>query len=195
MSAPHDPSALPADLPVPEDDGAADHLVGLEVPTLRFPATTGDDRDLAELATGILVLYLYPRTGVPGVAPPDGWDAIPGARGCTPQTCAFRDYHAEITALGATVAGMSTQSAAEQSEAAERLGLPFPLLADPKLRLASALNLPTFDVHGASLYRRLTLVARAGRIVETFYPVFPPDANAAQVVAWLSADGAGTARG
>ena len=184
-----DPSALPSNLPVPEDDGAADHLVGMRVPALQLPATVGGERDLAELATGTLVLYIYPKTGVPGVPLPDGWDAIPGARGCTPQACGFRDHHAELTALGATIAGLSAQTPAEQAEAAERLHLPFPLLADPARHLGSALSLPTFDSGGTTLYRRLTLVARAGRIETTFYPVFPPDANAEEVVAWLSGPG------
>jgi peroxiredoxin len=185
----HDPSALPPDLPVPVDDGGADHLVGMQVPALGFPATTGGEQDLVELAAGTLVLFVYPRTGVPGMPPPDGWDAIPGARGCTPQACAFRDHHAELAALGATVAGLSVQTPREQKEAAKRLHLPFPLLADPARRLGSALSLPTFDGGGATLYRRLTLVARAGRIVTSFYPVFPPDANANDVVAWLSGPG------
>jgi peroxiredoxin len=177
------------------DDGAAGHLVGMQVPALGFPATTGGERDLAELAAGTLVLYIYPRTGVPGVPLPAGWDAIPGARGCTPQACGFRDHHAELTALGATVAGLSAQSPAEQAEAAERLHLPFPLLSDPARRLGSALSLPTFEADGATLYRRLTLVARAGRVVTTFYPVFPPDANAEEVMAWLSGTEGAVPRG
>jgi peroxiredoxin len=174
-------------LPVPADDGGADHLVGTELPQLTFEATTGGCVDLRELAAGTLVLYVYPRTGVPGVDPPTGWDEIPGARGCTPQACGFRDHHAELGALGALVAGLSSQTTGYQQEAAERLRLPFPLLADPDLRLAAALDVPTFTVEGMRLYKRLTLVARAGKVVKVFYPVFPPDRNAEEVLAWLSA--------
>jgi peroxiredoxin len=169
------------------DDGAADDVAGAELPTLALEATTGGFLELRELAAGTLVLYVYPRTGVPGVDPPTGWDEIPGARGCTPQACAFRDHHAELDALGARVAGLSSQTTEYQQEAAERLGLPFPLLADPDLRLAAALDLPTFIVEGMRLYKRLTLVASAGKIVKLFYPVFPPDRNAEEVLAWLSA--------
>ena len=183
MSA--DYSQLPADLPVPEDDGAADHLPGLEVPALRLPSTQGEPVELRDLAESRLVAYLYPRTGVPGQPLPLGWDDIPGARGCTPQSCAFRDGLAELSSHGASVVGISAQGPAEQREFAEREHIPFPLLSDPDLKLASALRLPTFEVEGMTLYRRLTLVAEAGRIVKTFYPVFPPDRNAAEVLAWL----------
>jgi peroxiredoxin len=178
---------LPPDLPVPQDDGAAAHLPGMELPRLKFPATSGGELDLAEAAAGTFALYVYPRIGRPGVASPEGWDATPGARGCTPQSCGFRDLHGELAALGALVAGLSAQDEAYQLEAAERLHLPFPLLADPELRLARALDLPTFEIGGMVLYRRLTLVARAGRVVKAFYPVFPPDENAADVLAWLRA--------
>lgn len=187
MPSRHDPTTLPAGLPVPVDDGAADHLLGGELPPLSFPATTGGSLDLRELAAGTLVLYLYPGTGRPGVDPPAGWDEIPGARGCTPQSCAFRDRESEFDALGARVAGLSAQTAGYQREAAERLHLPFPLLADPELRLAAALDLPTFTVEHLRLYKRLTLVARAGSVVEVFYPVFPPDRNPEQVLTWLRA--------
>lgn len=187
MTSRPDPTALPADLPVPVDDGAADHLPGAELPRLTFPATTGGTLDLRKLAADTLVLYLYPRTGRPGVADPPGWDDIPGARGCTPQACDFRDHDAELRALGARVAGLSAQTPADQREAAERLHLPFPLLADPELRLAAALALPTFAFEGERLYKRLTLVARAGRVVHVFYPVFPPNRSAEQVLAWLRA--------
>ncbi|MGN6276493.1 MAG: peroxiredoxin [Solirubrobacterales bacterium] len=169
---------LPPDLPVPEDDGAADHLLGLSLPSI-----LGFD----DLAAGLLVAYVYPRTGIPGVPLPDGWDDIPGARGCTPQSCAYRDALAEFEALGATVVGISAQSAAEQAEFAAREHIPFPLLSDPDLRLAEALRLPTFEADGMTLYKRLTFVAAAGRIVMVFYPVFPPDRNAAEVLAWLRA--------
>jgi peroxiredoxin len=183
--------SLPADLPIPEDDGAADHLPGLEIPTLALPATGGGELDLATLAAGRLVAYVYPRTGTPGEPLPDGWDDIPGARGCTPQSCSYRDALAEFERLGATVIGISAQSAAEQAEFAAREHIPFPLLSDPDLRLAAALRLPTFEAAGMTLYRRLTLIAEAGAIVNAFYPVFPPDRDAAAVLAWLSARAGG----
>ena len=181
----NDPAVLPPGLPVPVDDGAADHLPGQAIPALTLPSTTGEPIDLATAATGTLVLFCYPRTGRPGEDPPPGWDEIPGARGCTPQACAFRDHHAELDGLGARLLGLSAQSPEEQLEAAGRLGLPYPLLSDPGLALAAALRLPTFQVGSRRLYRRLTLVARAGRVVHVFYPVFPPDRNAAEVAAWL----------
>jgi peroxiredoxin len=193
----HDPTVLPpglpvpaddgaADhLPVPADDGAADHLPGQALPALALPSTAGEPIDLAAAATGTLVLFCYPRTGRPGEAPPPGWDEIPGARGCTPQACGFRDHHAELAGLGARLLGLSAQPLEEQLETAGRLGLPYPLLSDPDLTLAEALRLPTFEAAGMRLYRRLTLVARAGRVAHVFYPVFPPDRNAAEVAAWL----------
>ena len=165
---------LPTGLPVPVDDGAAAHLRGRTLPGLRLPATTGGE-----------VLYIYPRTGVPGEPLPTGWDSIPGARGCTPETCAFRDHHAELRAAGAAVLGLSAQPPAEQAEAAGRLGLPFPLLSDPELRLAAELDLPTFGVDAMVLYRRLTLVVDDGVIDHVFYPVFPPDGHAVEVLEWL----------
>src|SRR3954453_12800136 len=173
-----DYSRLPPDLPVPEDDGAADHLPGLEIPpALTLPSTRGGDIDLAAVASGsdVVVAYVSPRTGVPGEPSPAGWDDIPGARGCTPQSCAFRDRLAEFAAVGASVLGISAQSPAEQAEFAEREHIFFPLLADPGMRLADALRLPTFEVDGMTLYRRLTLVVRRGRIVAAFYPVLRPD--------------------
>lgn len=179
-------SALPPDLPLPEDDGAADHLVGMALPRLSLPATSGDG-DLGSLACDLMVAYVYPRTGVPGVPLPEGWDDIPGARGCTPQSCSYRDTLAEFERLGASVVGISAQGHAEQAEFATREHIPFPLLSDTGLRLAQELRLPTFDVEGICLYKRLTLVARENRIVKVFYPVFPPDRNAAQVLAWLRA--------
>jgi len=182
-----DLTSLPPDLPIPQDDGAADHLAGLALPRLELRATSGRTVDLHGLATGTLVLFVYPRTGRPGADPLPGWDEIPGARGCTPQACSFRDLHAELAEAGALVAGLSAQTHEEQLEASERLELPYPLLADPELRLAAALRLPTFEFGGATLYRRLTLVAERGRIARVFYPVFPPDANAAEVLAWLRA--------
>jgi peroxiredoxin len=179
---------LPADLPVPTDDGAATQLEGLRLPALALPATDGRTVQLSTLP-GLQVIYIYPMTGHPGVPLPEGRDAIPGARGCTPQSCAFRDHHAELAALGAGVFGLSTQDSGHQREAATRLHLPFPLLSDGELALRDALSLPVFEVDGRLLYRRLTLIADAARIVKVFYPVFPPDRNAAEVVAWLRARG------
>jgi peroxiredoxin len=178
---------LPSDLPVPLDDGAADHLTGMALPALVLPSTRGGTLDLAASlrSARTLVLYVYPRTGVPGEPLPDGWDAIPGARGCTPQSCAFRDHAAELAALGAIVVGLSAQSPAEQQEFATREHIPFALLSDPQLQLAQALDLPTFEAGGMQLYKRITLIAEAGTIAKVFYPVFPPDRNAADVVAWL----------
>lgn len=179
--------SLPPDLPVPVDDGAADHLPGMRLPALALPATTGGEIDLADAAAraGTLVLYVYPRTGVPGEPSPAGWDAIPGARGCTPQSCAFRDHRGELAELGAGVLGLSAQPAAEQAAFAAREHIPFALLSDVEQRLGQALRLPTFEAGGMRLYKRITLVVDDGAIVKAFYPVFPPDRNAADVVAWL----------
>jgi peroxiredoxin len=176
---------LPDDLPVPEDDRACDHLPGRAIPALRLHATTGEPIDLAELgASGTAVLFIYPRTGKPGELLPPGWDLIPGARGCTPQSCAFRDLHGEFAERGVEVAGLSAQSPEDQAEFAQRVHLQFPLFSDPTLELAAALELPTFTVAGMTLYKRVTLVIRDGAIVKVFYPVFPPDRNAADVLAW-----------
>jgi peroxiredoxin len=178
---------LPDSLPAPEDDGAADHLTGAQIPRLELPTTDGFGVDLLERAQQLLVVYVYPRTGRPGEALPPGWDDIPGARGCTPQSCSFRDHHAEIASLGAHVLGLSSQTGAYQAEVAERLGLPYPLASDPLLTVADALALPTFDVPEVGrLYKRLTFIARAGVIEKVFYPVFPPDRNAQEVVEWLT---------
>jgi peroxiredoxin len=180
-----DYSTLPEDLPVPVDDGAAAGLVGREVPDLELSATVGEGVRLDALAARILVAYVYPMTGTPGRPLPHGWDDIPGARGCTPQSCAYRDALREFELLGAAVVGISAQSAAEQAEFAAREHIPFPLLSDDGLRLRAALGLPTFEVEGRTFYRRLTFVAAEGRIVKVFYPVFPPDRDAASVLAWL----------
>jgi peroxiredoxin len=211
-----DYTSLPDDLPVPVDDGAADGLVGSEVPDLSLLATMATEADssdpldagsaspstsdshpgpsdddgsaelrLADLANGLLVAYVYPMTGTPGVPLPHGWDDIPGARGCTPQSCAYRDALGDFERLGATVVGISAQTAAEQAEFAAREHIPFPLLSDDRLLLRDALGLPTFEADGRTLYRRLTFVAAEGRIVKAFYPVFPPDRDAAEVLAWL----------
>jgi peroxiredoxin len=184
----YDPTVLPASLPVPEDDGAADHLEGRLVPPL-FLETTHGELNLAAAAAELLVLYVYPRTGRPGFQPPQGWDETPGARGCTPQSCGFRDWGAELRELGATVVGLSAQTIEEQREVVERLRLPHAVAADPELRLAEALRLPTFEFDGQRLYKRLALIAEEGRIVKVIYPVFPPDENAAEVVAWLRGRG------
>lgn len=181
----HDPRQLPDGLPVPEDDGAADHLLGLAVPPVRLTATDGRERDLAELAARRTVLFLYPRTGVPGVEMPEGWDLIPGARGCTPQSCRYRDGHAAFREVGAGVFGISTQPTEAQQEFVDREHLPFPLLSDPKLELGRTLRLPTFEAAGDELYKRLTLVVDGGVIVYVRYPVFPPDGDADVTLDWL----------
>ena len=183
----HDPTKLPADLPVPVDDGAARHLTGLTLPNITLAATSGPDVTLSRLR-GVTVLYVYPRTGVPGVDAPSGWDDIPGARGCTPQSCGFRDHFTELKALGvAQVYGLSSQDTAYQREAAERLHLPFALLSDLDLKLKSASGLPTFFTSGMTLYKRMALVLEDAGIVRVFSPVYPPDKNAEEVMAWLRA--------
>jgi peroxiredoxin len=185
MTTAHDPNVLPAGIPVPQDDGGARHLTGLKLPSLALAATDGSQVDLAKLS-GRTVVYIYPRTGVPGRNPPDGWDAIPGARGCTPQSCSFRDHYAELKQLGvAHLFGLSTQDTVYQREAAERMHLPFPVLSDEKLTLARAIDLPTFTVAGMPLLKRMALVIDDGIIAKVFYPVFPPDKNAEEVIAWL----------
>ena len=188
---PSDPPPLPADLPIPVDDGAADHLEGRVIPALKLPSTEGRDMDLAELAADALVLYVYPKTGRPDEPDPPGWDAIPGARGCTQQSCSFRDHQREFLDLGYSVAGLSAQEPEDQLEASRRLHLPFPLLADPARRLEQALGLPTFEAAGMTLYKRLTIVLRERRIDKVFYPVFPPDENAEEVLAWIRSQRAG----
>lgn len=187
-----DYAALPPDLPAPEDDGAADHLVGTALPPLALQATDGTRVTLADLDSRSVV-YCYPMTGAPDNSPPVGWHLIPGARGCTPQSCSFRDHHAELQELGARVFGLSTQHTGYQQEAVERLHLPFPLLCDSDLELAGALTLPTFDIESlpesvgpSTLLKRLTMIVRDGRIEHVFYPVFPPDPNAAAVIDWLT---------
>jgi peroxiredoxin len=180
-----DYTQLPADLPVPEDDGAADHLTGLALPELQLPSTLGGPVDLAASGQERLVAYVYPRTGTPGQSSPVGWDDIPGARGCTPQSCAYRESLSEFSVLGATVVGISAQSHEEQCEFAEREHIPFPLLSDGDLRLRDELRLPILEVEGMTLYKRLTFVAESGKIAKVFYPVFPPDRDAGEVLAWL----------
>jgi len=189
---------LPKDLPVPQDDGACDHLTGMKLPAIALRSTRGGTVDLAGLG-GTTVIYIYPRTGRPDQESPPGWNEIPGARGCTPQSCAFRDHFEELKRAGAArVFGLSTQDTAYQREAVERLHLPFELLSDEELKFAKALNLPTFEVDGMKLIRRLTLIARDRQIapsrrgepaiVKVFYPVFPPDRNASDVLAWLAGE-------
>ncbi|SEN30608.1 Peroxiredoxin [Loktanella fryxellensis] len=172
-------------LPQPVDDGGAAHLDGLALPSVPLPATDGRHVDLSSLP-GLAVVYLYPMTGRPDRPLPDGWDATPGARGCTPQSCAYRDHAADLAARGvAHLFGLSTQSTDWQAEAAGRLHLPYALLSDADLRLARALNLPTFQADGMTLLKRCTLILRDGVIVRVHYPVFPPDQDAARVIAWL----------
>ena len=178
---------LPPDLPVPQNDGACAHLEGMKLPPVALRSTRGRSIDLSGLK-GATVVYIYPRTGRPDRELPAGWNAIPGARGCTPQSCAFRDHYDELKRAGAAqVYGLSTQDSAYQREAVERLHLPFELLSDEKLEFARALKLPTFEVASMTLIKRLTLIARDGVIEKVFYPVFPPDQNAAQVLSWLRA--------
>ena len=185
----HDPTVLPPDLPRPVDDGAADHLVGSPLPAVALPATDGHTVRLDRAGSPRVVVYAYPRTGRPGEPElTEDWNLIPGARGCTPEACAFRDHHADLRAAGAEVYGLSTQDTDHQHELVERLHLPFPVLSDAELRLARALRLPTFEAAGQTLLRRLTFVARAGRVEHAFYPVFPPDTHAADVLAWLRAN-------
>jgi peroxiredoxin len=189
MTSRNQPNLLEVDwskIPAPKDDGAARHLTGMSMPDVPLMDTNGVPVSLAKIP-GRVVLFAYPRTGVPGqVSPVDGWDMIPGARGCTPQACAFRDLNKEILAAGAArVFGLSTQNNAYQREAADRLHLPFPLLSDEKLALSKALQLPTMEVAGMTLIKRLALVIDEAKITKVFYPVFPPDRNASEVLAWL----------
>jgi peroxiredoxin len=183
----HNPLVLPDNLPVPQDDGTTRHLPGTRLPDLALTATDGAQINLSRLK-GRTVIYVYPRTGRPGVPAPEGWDAIPGARGCTPQSCGFRDHFAELKRLGvAQMFGLSTQDSAYQREAVERLHLPFAILSDQDLKLTRALDLPTFSVQGMTLIKRMALVIDDGVITHVFYPVFPPDKSAETVVAWLAA--------
>ncbi|MSO67417.1 MAG: peroxiredoxin [Pseudolabrys sp.] len=183
----HNPNVLPSNIPVPQDDGAANHLAGMTLADLALPGTDGAPVNLSKLK-GRTVVYIYPRTGVPGVDTLPGWDQIPGARGCTPQSCSFRDHFGEIKRLGvAQLYGLSTQDTAYQQEAATRLNLPFPILSDEKLVLTKALKLPTFTTAGMTLLKRMALVIDDGVIAKAFYPVFPPDKNAEVVIAWLQA--------
>jgi peroxiredoxin len=179
---------LPSDLPVPVDDGAARHLVGMAVPPVPLPSTAGGLVRLDDAGMALGVVYCYPRTGRPdsiALGGTEQWNAIPGARGCTPQSCAYRDHHAELRGLGAVLYGLSTQTTEYQQEAAGRLQLPFALLSDATLEFSDRLRLPCFEVEGQRLLKRLTLVIQRGRILHSFYPVFPPDQDAETVIAWL----------
>jgi peroxiredoxin len=183
----HNPNILPAGIPAPQDDGGARHLTGMALPDLALPATDGGSVNLSKLK-GRTVVYVYPRTGVPGVDLPPGWNDIPGARGCTPQSCSFRDHFGELKRLGvAQLYGLSTQDTAYQKEAVTRLHLPFAVLSDEKLLLAQAMKLPTFVTSGMTLLKRMAWVIDGGKMTHVFYPVFPPDRSAEDVVAWLQA--------
>jgi peroxiredoxin len=178
-------STLPADLPVPEDDGAADHLPGMPLPDVALPSSQGGNLNLAQVGGERVVVYIYPRTGKPGEPLPEGWDDIPGARGCTVQSCAFRDHASDLAAHGAALIGISAQSPEDQREFAEREHIPYPVLSDDALQLAELLGLPTFETSGMRLYKRLTFIAREGRIEKVFYPIFPPGRDAVDVLSWL----------
>jgi peroxiredoxin len=178
---------LPPDLPGPVDDGSADHLWGMTLPQVSLSSTRGRTVELSNLTAPRTVLYCYPMTGVPGRPVPEGWDMIPGARGCTPQTCNFRDHHRELLELKVEVFGISTQSTEYQREMAERLHLPFEILSDAEFKLCDALRLPTFEIAGMRLMKRLTLVVRSGQIEHVFFPVFPPNESADEVIRWVRA--------
>jgi peroxiredoxin len=177
-------NVLPANLPVPEDDGACNHLEGMRFPSLALISTSEKKVDISSMR-GLVVVYFYPLIGRPDSPPMLGWNEIPGARGCTPQSCAFRDLYAEFNALGVCIYGASTQSHSEQVEASERLHLPFELVSDFSFELAYALKLPTFEYNSLVLIKRLTLIIENGIIKKVFYPVFPPNENAANVIAWI----------
>lgn len=177
--------SLPADLPRPVDDGACRHLPGMRMPSVRLLSTGGQLVDLAALTASRTIIYCYPRTGTPGTPLLEGWDSIPGARGCTPQSCGFRDHNLELNHMGAEVFGLSAQDTDYQKEMALRLHLPFEILSDAQFALTDKLRLPCFEVAGMRLLRRLTLVIKNGVIETVFYPVFPPDTHAQEVIAWL----------
>jgi peroxiredoxin len=172
---------LPSDLPAPENDGGAAHLPGMEIPALTLESSLGPVK-----LRDFELIYIYPRTGRPGRDAAPGWDQIPGARGCTPESCAFRDAVPDFERLSVRVAGLSAQTLDDQQEFAQRNQMSFPVIADPERKLGEALRLPTFEVQGQILYKRLTLVTEAGKIIKVFYPVFPPDKHAEQVLTWLS---------
>ena len=175
---------LPTDLPIPQDDGAAAHLVGMRLPAISLGATNASRFNLGE-SKGRLVIYCYPMTGQPNVPLPEGWDQIPGARGCTPQSCSFRDHYQELRDLGADVVGLSVQSTEYQKEMADRLHLPFPVLSDAGYQFQQALRLPTFVAAGMTLLKRITLIANDGVIEAVHYPIFPSDSDPAWVMDYL----------
>lgn len=177
---------LPTDLPIPEDDGSTAHLIGMKLPDISLAATSGYPINLANIK-GKLVIYCYPMTGQPNVALPDGWDQIPGARGCTPQSCSFRDHYQELKALGAEVIGLSVQTTHYQKEMADRLHLPFPVVSDADYQFQKALNMPTFLAAGMTLLKRVTLIAHNGVIEAVHYPIFPSDSDPAWVIDYLKA--------
>ena len=177
-------SKLPKDLPVPLNDGACSHLWGKNLPNVVLISTAKKQVNLSQIKNRV-VFYCYPMTGQPGFKLPDGWDSIPGARGCTPQSCSFRNHYQELQTLNTQVYGVSTQSSLVQQEAVERLHLPFELLSDTDFKLVTSLQLPTFEVENQRFIKRLTLIAEAGKIIKVFYPVFPPDKNAEDVINWL----------
>ncbi|HYN55114.1 MAG TPA: peroxiredoxin [Methylotenera sp.] len=176
---------LPEGLPIPIDDGLAAHLTGMQLPDITLESTNGDLVNLRDIQDR-LVIYIYPLTGRPEVPLPEGWDEIPGARGCTPQACDFRNHYQQLQQLNATVIGLSSQTTDYQLELKKRLHLPFDLLSDPDFQLKAALNLPVFQVEEQVLYKRLTLIAEHNVIKKVFYPVFPPNQNATQVIDWLN---------
>ncbi len=176
---------LPANLPRPKDDGGARHLTGMALPDLELPSTENRRVNLSKVSAPRIVIYAYPMTGRPDRQLPQGWDDIPGARGCTPETCGFRDHHKDLAKLHAEVFGVSTQDTVYQQEMVKRLEVPFEVLSDEQMAFARGLKLPTFTVDGMTLLKRLTIVARSGRIEHVFYPVFPPDKHAEEVIAWL----------
>jgi len=176
---------LPPNLPRPKDDGGARHLKGMALPDLELPSTADRLVNLSKIQAPRLVVYAYPMTGQPGKALPAGWDDIPGARGCTPETCGFRDHHKDLARLHADVFGISTQTTEYQQEMVKRLEVPFEVLSDERLAFTRAMRLPTFTVEGMTLMKRLTLIVRHNRIEHVFYPVFPPDKHAEEVVGWL----------
>jgi peroxiredoxin len=179
-----DYTTLPGDLPIPRDDGACRHLAGMQLPAIALQSTAGTRVDLSSLS-GTITIYCYPMTGVPGVPLPPGWDQIPGARGCTPESCGFRNHFEELRELSAQVYGLSTQSTEYQRELVGRLALPFEILSDSELAFTRALRLPMFQAQGLELIKRLTLIVRNGMIQKVFYPIFPPDRHAEEVVEWL----------
>ena len=175
---------LPPDLPVPQDDGSTNHLKGMKLPNVSLIATNGKTINLGDIK-GKLVIYCYPMTGQPNVALPDGWDQIPGARGCTPQSCSFRDHYQELQALGAELVGLSVQTTEYQKEMADRLHLPFPVVSDVNYQFQKALNMPTFATSGMILLKRVTLIANHGVIEAVHYPIFPSDSDPAWVIDYL----------